>query len=518
MRVLDSPKIVGDDLGPKAPWVIDGPKGRRAEREAIVVTAYETRSARIRQHLDHPVIDSDGHLIELIPMFVDYLKQIGGHEIADRYVKEKDNWRYFRLSEAERRDDWVSRPAWWPTPAKNTLDRATVSLPKLLHERMDEIGLDYAVLYPSLGLALPSLNDEEMRRVACRALNTLNADVYREYGDRMTPAAAIPMHTPQEAIEALEHAVNVAGLKVVMLPGYVRRPLPKAQREYPGLAGVADRLDVFGIDSDYDYDAVWAKCLELKVTPTFHSGGQGWGSRRSISNYVYNHIGSFAAAGEATCKALFMGGVTRRFPDLRFAFLEGGVAWGCSLYSDMIAHWEKRNGKSIDNYNPSNLDTDLFVDLVKRYGNALATQLLDEIREVAERGLPGPDVLDEWAACGIEKVEDIYDLFGPRFFFGCEADDVMNSIAFNDRLNPLGARLGAVLSSDIGHWDVPDLREVLAEAYELVEKGLMSDQDFRDFAFTNPTELWTHGNPDFFKDTVVEQDVDKALAAASGRS
>ena len=65
---------------------------------------------------------------------------------------------------------------------------------------------------------------------------------------------------------------------------------------------------------------------------------------------------------------------------------------------------------------------------------------------------------------------------------------------------------------------MPDLREVLAEAYELVEKGLMSDQDFRDFAFTNPVELWTRGNPDFFKDTVVEQDVDKVLAAASGRS
>ena len=51
------------------------------------------------------------------------------------------------------------------------------------------------------------------------------------------------------------------------------------------------------------------------------------GSRRSISNYVYNHIGSFAAANDAFCKALFLGGVTRRFPELNFGFLEGGVAW-----------------------------------------------------------------------------------------------------------------------------------------------------------------------------------------------
>jgi hypothetical protein len=39
----------------------------------------------------------------------------------------------------------------------------------------------------------------------------------------------------------------------------------------------------------------------------------------------YNHIGHFASAGHAVAKALFFGGITRRFPDLNFAFLEGGV-------------------------------------------------------------------------------------------------------------------------------------------------------------------------------------------------
>jgi hypothetical protein len=35
--------------------------------------------------------------------------------------------------------------------------------------------------------------------------------------------------------------------------------------------------------------------------------------------------------------------VTRRFPTLKFAFLEGGSAWGASLYTDIIWHWETRN-------------------------------------------------------------------------------------------------------------------------------------------------------------------------------
>ncbi len=51
------------------------------------------------------------------------------------------------------------------------------------------------------------------------------------------------------------------------------------------------------------------------------------------------------------------------------------------------------------------------------------------------------------------------------------------------------------------------MTEVLEEAYEPVEKGLMTEQDFKDFVFTNPAKLWTAGNPDFFKGTRVEKAV-----------
>jgi len=81
----------------------------------------------------------------------------------------------------------------------------------------------------------------------------------------------------------------------------------------------------------------------------------------------------------------------------------------------------------------------------------------------------------------------------------------MNAHAFNSKVNPYGARLQAVFSSDIGHWDVPDMREVVEEAYELVEKDLLTDDDFRDFTFTNAVNLYAGMNSDFFKGTVVEE-------------
>ena len=74
----------------------------------------------------------------------------------------------------------------------------------------------------------------------------------------MTPAAAIPMQTPEMAIEELEFAVNELGLKVAMIQGRAIRPLIKVEKEYPELADVGRRMDVLTIDSDYDYDPFWA--------------------------------------------------------------------------------------------------------------------------------------------------------------------------------------------------------------------------------------------------------------------
>ena len=62
-------------------------------------------------------------------------------------------------------------------------------------------------------------------------------------------------------------------------------------------------------------------------------------------------------------------------------------------------------------------------------------------------------------------------------------------------------RLKAVFGSDLGHWDVPDLRGVLPEAWELVEEGRITGEDFRDFAFANAVSLYGAA---FFDDTIVE--------------
>ncbi len=492
----------------------------------------ESASVRIRAGLPHPVIDADGHFIETVPVFLGFLRDFvaehGGGDLAARFEAaggiDYDDMvlrPWSRMSEAERRAGWVTRPPWWSLPTE-TLDRATAHLPRLLHERLDDLGIDFAVLYPSRGLTTASIRDAEVRALACRALNAYHAEVYGPYRDRMTPVAVIPTHTPEEAIAELEFAVEL-GLKAIMINGIVHRPVGGSGSVdgTPGApnwgSGSAERLDTLGLDSEHDYDPFWRRCVELRVAPASHTPGQGWGSRRSISSYMYNHVGSFAASMEAFCKSLLLGGVTRRFPELSFGLLEGGVGWACLLYADLLSHWEKRNARAIQHLDPARLDTARLRQLFERYGDARFRSDLEGLMESFTQLEPEPPVTDEWAACGIEKAEDLRELFVPRFYFGCEADDPSVAWAFDARVNPLGARLRAMFSSDMGHWDVTDMSGVLAEAHELVERKLIGEAEFEEFVFTNPVRFYTSANPDFFAGTRVESQAAVAAAGANLR-
>ena len=123
-----------------------------------------------------------------------------------------------------------------------------------------------------------------------------------------------------------------------------------------------------------------------------------------------------------------------------------------------------------------------------------------------------PRDVDMFGESQLTGVDDLLDIFSNQFFFGCEADDPMNVLAFSTSLTPGGVTLPAVFASDIGHWDVRDIREVVAEAHELVEDGHIDEAQFRAFVFDNPMRLWEGMNPRFFEGTVIESAASKSLS------
>lgn len=478
-------------------------------------------AAQIHAQLGHPIIDSDAHWLEFGPYVSERLREIGGDTAAAAFTGIAEIVPVQEMGPDERARMGYGHPGFWMLPMKNTRDRATAMMPGLLAERMDELGLDFCVMYPTGGTAAAANPDEEIRRAGARAFNIFSAEYFADHSDVMTPVAMIPMNTPDEAIEEISYVRTELGLKACLFNGMVPRPVPAAEagddKAYR-LGSVT--YDVFGIDSPHDYDDVWAACIEYGVAPTFHAGGRGYALRRSPTNFTYNHIGHFASTAEAICKAMFLGGVTRRFPDIRMGFLEGGTSWACQLYADLIEHWEKRNRAALDWNDPANLDREAMVELAAAYGPAGMADLMADgdnalfaaLNAEASSSTAGQTELDDYAPCEIADEKDIRDLFVPNFYFGCEADDRMNATAFDTRANPFDARLNALFSSDIGHFDVIHMDRVLPHAWELVEDGVMSRDDFREFTFANPARFWAANNPDFFTGTVVESAVSELLA------
>ena len=134
--------------------------------------------AEIRAELGHPVIDGDGHWLEPIPVFLEYLRDVGGAQAVDEVRalwRRNDEW--YRSDWQERHHKRLRRAIWWGVTA-NTRDKATALLPALLNERLPELGIDFAIIYPSFGLTINSIQPDELHGHASRAYNRMTADMF----------------------------------------------------------------------------------------------------------------------------------------------------------------------------------------------------------------------------------------------------------------------------------------------------------------------------------------------------
>src|SRR3954468_12105275 len=176
---------------------------------------------QIRSQLKHPVVDGDGHWLEYAPVFSEKMRKAAGDKSAAGFLAAlRSTADALKMTPEERRRRRVAMPNFWNRQAENTLDRATAMMPKMLYHRLDEIGLDFAVVYPTAGLRLPRIKDDETRRAVIRAYNIVSAEYFKDLGDRMTPAGILPMAPPHEAIGQVGVVTEELGLE----SRHVRKP------------------------------------------------------------------------------------------------------------------------------------------------------------------------------------------------------------------------------------------------------------------------------------------------------
>ena len=152
--------------------------------------SHATDVRAIREAVSHPVIDADGHMMEYYPLMLEIASELSDPATAAAALAPMTDKRWAPLRETpvdERRGKRIFRGAWWAMPAANTRDQATSVLPGLLYERLDELGIDFQLAYPTYGMFCWVLANDEHRRLLARTYNTYCAEVYAEFRDRIEP-------------------------------------------------------------------------------------------------------------------------------------------------------------------------------------------------------------------------------------------------------------------------------------------------------------------------------------------
>ena len=97
----------------------------------------------------------------------------------------------------------------------------------LLNERLPELGIDFAMMYPTFGLGI-NIIQGDLQLAAARAYNRMTMDMFKPYLARFAPVASIPSRTPKDAIAELNYVVQELGYKAIILRGNQERVIPGA--------------------------------------------------------------------------------------------------------------------------------------------------------------------------------------------------------------------------------------------------------------------------------------------------
>ncbi len=245
---------------------------------------------------------------------------------------------------------------------------------------------------------------------------------------------------------------------------------------------------------------------------------------------MYNHIGHFADGSEALAKALFFGGVTRRFPSLRVGLLEGGADWGAHVYTHLVDRWEKRNRDGGAQLRPgrdrrraarARCSSDTAPTSCK--GRSSATSRRCSRDSLGVSALPHGRAArangDRRLRAGRHRERRGHPRpLGRQLLLRLRGRRPHRG----RRLQRQGQPAGRQDQRDLvvrrrATGTCPTLTEPLAETWDLVEQGVITAADFKALVFDNPHRFYTEANPRFFEGTAIGSAAEEGRSRRAGR-
>ena len=173
-------------------------------------------------------------------------------------------------------------------------------------EFLCEVGVEKTVLYPTQALAYGKMRSIPWTIATCMAYNDWITKTYLDYDrSRFSAMALVPLQDPAAAARELERSVSELGMPGVMLPSH-GLPQHLGSPAYWPVYEAADRLGCSiavhgGCHDGFGFD-------DMNVYAPVHGMGHPFGQIISLAGMLFN-------------------GFFDRFPNVRVAYLEGGVSW-----------------------------------------------------------------------------------------------------------------------------------------------------------------------------------------------
>ena len=184
-------------------------------------------------------------------------------------------------------------------------------------------GIDIAVLYPSLGLAIGGLENPAFATEFCRAYNDWLAQYCNTSPDRLKGVALVALQDSDGAIKELERAVGKLGMVGVMLPTNV---LGKnlSRPEFEPFFEAAQEVGV---------------PLGIHTSTGFYLGAAG---EDRFDTFAPAHAASFPFEAMLAVISFVCEGILEKFPRLKVLFLEAGIGWVPWWLERLDEHYELR--------------------------------------------------------------------------------------------------------------------------------------------------------------------------------
>ena len=291
-------------------------------------------------------VDADGHILEPPDTWEKYIDP----KYKDRTIRLRTNEDGLEVLELNGRPAKYSQPGQLaqfgamgkkseaetaPHPDRTYVGEAPFGsmYPKERLARMDQEGLDKAIIYPSIGLLWETEEVEglDLQAAYAQAYNRWVVDFCSDSAGRLIPIAHISMGDGNVAAQELERAVK-AGAKGAFFVPFT--PTNKSHA-HP------------------DYDPFWAKAQELDVPVGIHPSGEPPAKRvhqrfKDMQKWALWHFNVHGAQGPLQAfTAMFQYGLFERFPKIKVVVLESGAGWAGYLLNRMDAVFDSPLGDTV---------------------------------------------------------------------------------------------------------------------------------------------------------------------------